>query len=227
MLLQLQNISKTYQDGSSSVQAVDGVSMQLDAGEFVAVQGPSGCGKSTLLLTAGGLLKPTSGTVTIDGQDPYSMTADERANFRARTIGFVFQQFHLVPYLSVYENILAPGMAVKTKANPERAQQLIERFGLTDRQHHVPAKLSSGERQRVAMARSLLNEPELILADEPTGNLDHENAEILLQFLAEFASEGGGVLLVTHDDRAVSHAQKAIHILDGKLTSPATAMNPV
>ncbi len=201
--------------------------MQLDAGEFVAVQGPSGCGKSTLLLTAGGLLKPSSGTVTIDGQDPYSMTADERASFRARTIGFVFQQFHLVPYLSVYENIIAPGMAVETKANPERAQQLIERFGLTDRQNHVPAKLSSGERQRVAMARSLLNEPKLILADEPTGNLDHENAEILLQFLTDFASEGGGVLLVTHDDRAVSHAQKAIHLLDGKLTSPATTLNAV
>ncbi len=222
MLLQLENISKTYQDGSSTVQAVDNVSIQLDAGDFVAVQGPSGCGKSTLLLTAGGLLKPTSGTVLVDEQNPYSMSPDERASFRAQKIGFVFQQFHLIPYLSVFENILAPGMAVAQRPKPERVQQLIERFGLSDRQHHVPAKLSSGERQRVAMARALLNDPKLILADEPTGNLDHENAETLLQFLTEFAAGGGGVLLVTHDDRAVTHAQKSTTLLDGKVVEPST-----
>lgn len=221
-MLQIENVSKTYRDGSSTVHAVDGVTLHVDAGEFVAVQGSSGCGKSTLLLTAGGLLKPDSGSVQIDGQDPYALTADARATFRAKQIGFVFQQFHLVPYLTVLENVLSPAMAVGA-AGAERAQALIEQFGLADRSKHVPAKLSSGERQRVAMARALLNEPKLLLADEPTGNLDHENADVVLGYLTEFAAGGGSVLLVTHDDRAVAHAARSVHLQDGKIVQPAVA----
>ena len=225
MLLQLDHVSKTYSDALSKVRAVDDVSLQIGEGEFIAVQGPSGCGKSTLLLTAGGLLQPDSGQVTIDSQNPYALKPDVRAAFRAHSVGFVFQQFHLVPYLSVLDNVLAPALAVSRSQNDvrERALQLVERFGLSNRATHVPAKLSSGERQRVAMARALLNKPKLILADEPTGNLDHENADAVLGYLAEFASDGGGVLLVTHDDRAVDHAQNVIHLVDGKVADPAAA----
>ncbi|MCP4785839.1 MAG: ABC transporter ATP-binding protein [Fuerstiella sp.] len=225
MLLQLDNISRTYADAHTTVHAVNDVSLQISEGEFVAVQGASGCGKSTLLLTAGGLLRPDSGQVQVDGQDPYAMTNDVRAEFRAQTIGFVFQQFHLVPYLSVLENVLAPAIAVSGSESEtrDRALQLIERFGLSDRQRHVPAKLSSGERQRTAMARALLNGPKLILADEPTGNLDHENADTVLGYLADFAADGGAVLLVTHDDRAVACAKRVIHLQDGRIAEPVTS----
>ena len=149
---------------------------------------------------------------------------DARADFRAQNIGFVFQQFHLVPYLSVLENVLAPAMAVKGSEaeTRDRALQLIERFGLSDRQQHVPAKLSSGERQRTAMARALLNEPKLILADEPTGNLDHDNADTLLGYLSDFATDGGSVLLVTHDDRAVACAKRVVHLQNGRIVEPVT-----
>jgi ABC-type lipoprotein export system ATPase subunit len=222
MLLLIDNVSRTYTDANSTVRAVDDVSLKIAAGEFVAVQGASGSGKSTLLLMAGGLLKPDSGQVQVNGQDPYALNPDARADFRAQNIGFVFQQFHLVPYLSVLENVLAPAMAVPgTEAETrDRALQLIERFGLSDRQQHVPAKLSSGERQRTAMARALLNQPKLILADEPTGNLDHDNADTLLGYLADFATDGGAVLLVTHDDRAVACAQRVVHLQNGRIAEP-------
>lgn len=222
MLLQLENVVKSYHFGNGTIHAVEGVSLQLAEGEFLAVRGPSGCGKSTLLLMAGALLNPDAGEVRIAGQAPYSMGPDQRAEFRAKQIGFVFQQFHLVPYLSVLENILAPALAVAAQpAIQERARGLIEQFGLTERARHLPAKLSSGERQRVAMARSLLNQPQLLLADEPTGNLDPENAEILLQSLAEFAARGGGVLLVTHDDRAASYAQQTVTLPRGRIAESA------
>ena len=220
-MLSIKDVSKTYRDGSRRVAALVGVSLEVTSGQFVAVQGPSGCGKSTLLLIAGGLLRPDEGQIDIDGQDPYSLSADGRAEFRAANIGFVFQQFHLVPYLNVFDNIMAPGMAAPQGSNGaasdarERATQLMEQFGLADRSQHVPGKLSSGERQRVAMARALLNEPRLILADEPTGNLDHDNADTLLGYLSEFAEGGGSVLLVTHDDRAVTQAHSVIHLRDG------------
>ena len=222
MLLQVNNVSKSYAGAQSSICAVNNVSLQISKGEFVAVQGPSGCGKSTLLLIAGALLKPDSGVVLVDGQDPYALNPDTRAGFRARTIGFVFQQFHLVPYLSVLDNVLAPALALSGAAAEirDRGLQLIERFGLSDRSQHVPAKLSTGERQRAAMARALLNQPKLILADEPTGNLDHQNADALLGYLAEFAIGGGTVLLVTHDDRAVAHAKRVIHLQHGEVAEP-------
>jgi len=218
-MLQINNVTKTYSHSQGPVRAVDDVSLTVDAGAFVAVQGPSGCGKSTLLLMAGGLLGPDSGTVNVDNTDPYGLKPDVRAEFRARRIGFVFQQFHLVPYLTIRENILAPGMAIATPEadTRSRADELIERFGLADRQHHVPGKLSSGERQRTALARALLNRPSLLLADEPTGNLDHDNADIVLNDLKDFAKEGGAVLLVTHDDRAVSYADSVVRMQAGKI----------
>ena len=216
MLVNIQDARKTYRGSSGQVLAVDGLSLSLDAGDFVAVQGPSGCGKSTLLLLAGGLLAPESGSVQIAGEDPYALTADARSKFRAENIGFVFQQFHLVPYLSVLDNVLAPSIATGAAGCEQRARELIERFGLSHRLEHTPGELSSGERQRTALARALLNEPKVLLADEPTGNLDAENANEVLKHLREFASAGGAVLLVTHDVHAAA-ADRVIHLRDGKL----------
>jgi len=223
MRLELQNLTKTYRAATGDVRALDDLTLAIDAGQFQAVQGPSGCGKSTLLLIVGGLLAPDAGTVTVDGIDPYQLSPDERAKFRATNIGFVFQQFHLVPYLSVLDNVLAPALATNRANARERAEELIAHFGMQDRIHHVPSQLSTGERQRTALARALLNEPKVLLADEPTGNLDHENAASVLGYLKEFTAEGGTVLLVTHDNRAVEYADSVTNIERGKLITPQPA----
>jgi putative ABC transport system ATP-binding protein len=219
MLLSIRGVTRTYHRSQAEVRALDGVSLEVSAGEFVAVEGPSGCGKTTLLLVAGGLLRPDTGEVLLDGQNPYALPADKRAAFRARQIGFVFQEFHLVPYLSVLHNVLAPTLATAADGARDRAFELIERFGLGARMHHVPAELSSGERQRTALARALLNRPQLLLADEPTGNLDRENAEAVLRTLREFADEGGAVLLVTHDEHAAGCAHRRVRLSAGRVTS--------
>jgi len=223
MLVDIQDARKTYQGASGQVLAVDGVSLSVDGGEFVAVQGPSGCGKSTMLLIAGGLLTPESGSVQIGGEDPYALTADARSKFRADNIGFVFQQFHLVPYLSILDNALAPSIATGSKDAEQRARELLDQFGLSHRLEHTPGELSSGERQRTALARALLNEPKVLLADEPTGNLDTENATEVLKHLRKFAASGGAVLLVTHDAQAAATADRVIHLRDGKLDTAAVA----
>jgi len=206
-MLDIVNIGKTYHGG---VTALAGVSLRVTAGEFVAVRGPSGCGKTTLLLSAGGLLRPDAGRVVVDGHDVYALSAERRARFRAATIGVVVQQFHLVPYLSVLDNVLSAALALPLVDARNRAKQLLERFGLAHRGHHVPAELSTGERQRTALARALLHRPKLLLADEPTGNLDADNGRLVLAALADHAKAGGAVLLVTHDSQAASHAQRIV-----------------
>mgnify|MGYP003627769456 FL=1 len=223
MLVEIQDARKTYQGASGQVVAVDGLSLSLDAGNFVAVQGPSGCGKSTLLLLAGGLLAPESGSVQIAGENPYALSADARSKFRAENIGFVFQQFHLVPYLSVLDNVLAPSIATGAAGSDQRARELIDQFGLSHRLEHTPGELSSGERQRTALARAMLNQPKVLLADEPTGNLDAENTTEVLKHLREFASSGGVVLLVTHDVQAAAAADRVIHLRGGKIDTAAGA----
>jgi ABC-type lipoprotein export system ATPase subunit len=170
-----------------------------------------------LLLAAGGLLRPDAGNVTVAGQDPYALSPEERAKFRAAHIGFVFQQFHLVPYLNVLDNVLVPSLAAP--AMRERAVELVAQFGLADRAHHVPAQLSVGERQRCALARALLNRPKLLLADEPTGNLDPDNGKLVLAALAGFVQQGGAVLLVTHDERASGVAQRWVRLRQGKVVA--------
>jgi len=219
MLISLDHITKTYTGDAGPIVAVDDVSVSVEAGEFVAVVGPSGCGKTTLLLVAGGLLRPENGEVSIDGTDPYSLSGEQRARFRAEQIGFVFQQFHLVPYLNVLDNVMAPALVTGETSARERAGVLVERFGLADRLGHRPGQLSTGERQRVALARALLNEPRVILADEPTGNLDGDNSEQVLQALKTFADEGGAVLLVTHDPDAVAFAGRQVVLQGGQLAS--------
>ena len=216
-MLEIVNLSKRYSHAGGAVDALTDVSLHITPGEFVSVQGPSGCGKSTLLLAAGGLLAGDSGQVLLDGQDPYALDPDARASLRARRVGFVFQQFHLVPYLSVLDNVLSPSLAGSVSDAGDRAKTLIEYFGLTHRIDHKPAELSTGERQRAALARALLNKPGLILADEPTGNLDADSARAVLVYLAEFARAGGAVLMVTHDDRAAGLAHRTILMHAGQL----------
>lgn len=218
VVLQLERVTRDFAGPQGPVRAVDGVSLNVAAGEFVAVQGASGCGKSTLLLAAGALLQPSQGRVLIQGNDPYALAAGPRARFRAEHVGFVFQQFHLVPYLDALDNILAPTLAgVGVRHSRPHALALAEKFGLTGRLHHVPAALSTGERQRVALARALLHEPKLLLADEPTGNLDEQNGLLVLRSLADFAQAGGAVLLVTHDPRIREHATRLLAMSQGKI----------
>ena len=219
--LDVRNLSKHYRRDGGAVRALDGVSLSVAAGEFVCVCGPSGCGKTTLLLAAGGLLSPDAGEVAIEGQNPYALAPDFSAALRAEKIGFVFQQFHLVPYLNVLDNVLVPAVARPAEDAARRARELVDHVGLADRIDHVPAELSTGERQRVALARALLNRPRLLLADEPTGNLDEASAVVVLDYLGEFARSGGAVLLVTHDPQAAKYAHRTVRMAGGKILQEA------
>ncbi len=214
-MIELNNISKSYRSARGTpVEVLKGMDVSVDAGEFVSVTGPSGCGKSTLLLIAGSLLKPDSGTVVIDGHEFTAMNSDDKALQRAQTIGFVFQRFHLLPYLTVRENIIAGSVALKTSADEviERAETLMDSLGMTGRANHLPGELSVGEMQRTALARAFLNRPKVILADEPTGNLDPENAEIVLNAFTGFAADGGAVLMVTHHPADATRAMRQIRM---------------
>jgi putative ABC transport system ATP-binding protein len=214
-MLDVRNISKTYAGPDGKVQALTNISVQVAAGEFVAVRGPSGSGKTTLLLAAGGMLRPDAGQVLVGGQDIYHLTTEARARFRAASIGFVFQQFHLVPYLNVLENILAAALAYPGPNLREQTDQLIAELGLSHRTHHLPSELSSGERQRTALARAMLHRPPVLLADEPTGNLDDHNGRIVLDHLSDYVARGGALLLVTHDRRAADRAQRVLQLGSG------------
>ena len=217
-MIQLDAVSKHYPSAVGMVHALDGVSLQIEQGSFVAVSGPSGCGKSTMLSLVGGLALPTQGTVNVAGQEISSLTPAQRAHFRATHVGFVFQLFHLLPYLDILENVLVAARPTDQQEDAARARQLLDDFGLNERLSHLPGQLSAGERQRVAMARALLTSPQLLLADEPTGNLDPESAASVLELIEEFHAGGGTVLLVTHDDRISSRAQRTIRLSNGRLS---------
>lgn len=225
-MLEFRNVTKWFpvrstrnNAGTGKVTALNDVSFSVRPGELLAVRGPSGCGKTTLLLTAGGLLHPSTGQITVGGQNPYKLDPEQRSGLRARMIGFVFQQFNLIPYLTVRQNILAASLAMPGKSTPDRANALIDRFGLGNRVDHIPAQLSTGERQRTALARALLNEPKVILADEPTGNLDEDNAQTVFGYLSQYVSDGGCVLLVTHDARSAAHATRTIQMNSGQIVA--------
>jgi len=207
-MLALEGVGKSYLKGARRVAALATLDLCVRPGEFVAVEGASGSGKTTCLLIAGGLLHPDSGKVRLDGHDLYGMRRNELAVFRSRHIGIVFQQYHLIPYLTVLENILAPEAARGCGGNRARAQALAEEFGLAHRLDHTPAELSSGEKQRTALARALLFRPKLLLADEITGNLDHGNAQIVLGHLRDHAKGGGAVLMATHDRESAAQADR-------------------
>ncbi|MBN1901232.1 ABC transporter ATP-binding protein [Candidatus Sumerlaeota bacterium] len=216
-MIEIENVSKIYRSKNRTIRALDGVSLKLAPREFVAAQGQSGCGKTTLLLVMGMLLKPDQGGISILGKNVGNYTPDQRAAFRSEHVGFVFQQFYLLPYLTVLENVLTPSLVHPSGDLKERALELLERFRLSDRIHHVPGNLSAGEQQRTAMARALLNKPDILLADEPTGNLDEENASIVLNSLRDFAESGGTALLVTHDSSAAGKADRMIPMKNGRL----------
>ena len=204
-MIACEQITKSY----GAVTALAPFDLEVKQGEFVAVKGVSGSGKTTLLLMLGGMLRPTSGKVHFDGADLYSQSGSARADYRATEVGFVFQMFHLVPYLSVAENVQ---LAAHNGNAGNRPHELLERFGLGHRLTHTPSELSAGERQRVALARALLNEPRLILADEPTGNLDPENDRQVFEHLAEFHRAGGTVIVVTHGSTADEFADRIVNL---------------
>ena len=216
-MIELQNASKVFITPQGDVRALDDVTMRIDDGEFVAICGPSGCGKSTLLSLVGGLALPTAGKVTVAGQPISELSPAERAAFRADNLGFVFQLFHLLPYLTVLDNVLLAATPRTQAAAGPRAEELLVHFGLGDRLSHRPGELSVGQRQRVAMARALLNRPRLLLADEPTGNLDPENAGAVLDLLSEYQADGGTVLLVTHETYAAERAQRQVNLCEGRI----------
>jgi len=213
----LQHVSKTYRTTEGKVRALDDVSLDVETGRFLAIRGPSGSGKSTLLGLVGGLDLASDGTVRVAGHDLAQMSASQRARFRAETLGFVFQMFHLLPYLSVLDNVVVAALPGSASRVVRRAKELLAEFDLSDRMRHHPSQLSAGERQRVAMARALINEPKLLLADEPTGNLDAESAARVLGLLSTFHQNGGTVLMVTHEEVAAGYAEQAIVLKKGRL----------
>ena len=218
-MIRCDEVTKIFRKNGSEVTSLDRFTADIGAGEFVAVRGPSGSGKTTLLLTLGGMQRPSAGLVQFSGRDLYGLSPADRAGLRSGEIGFVFQMFHLVPYLDLMGNVLLaypgkPGPAVR-----KRAGELLDKLGLAERVSHRPGELSAGERQRLAVARALLNRPKLILADEPTGNLDPENAAEVVRHLAEFHKTGGTVVLVTHGTTADTHADRFLRLEQGRLVA--------
>lgn len=216
-MIRLDNVSKHYGSGDDQVRALDGVSIEVGAGQFVAVRGASGSGKSTLLLAIGGMIRPSAGLVELDGRDLYAMSGSQRARIRAERIGFVFQMFHLVPYLSALENVLINTLAGANVTRSD-AVEVLENLEMGDRLSHRPSELSAGERQRVALARALIKRPDVLLADEPTGNLDPENSRQVMSHFAEFHEAGGTVIIVTHEPIVEEYAQRTLHLTAGRLT---------
>jgi len=224
-MVQTKALTKVYGDGAS-VLALDDISLTVGEGEFLAIQGPSGSGKSTLLNLIGTLDHPTSGQIVVDGIDVSKLRGDALADFRREKIGFVFQLFNLVPTLTALENVLLPLLPYRRglKFNlKERSQQVLEDIGLGDRLSHLPGQLSGGEQQRVAIARALINSPRLILADEPTGNLDTKIGEEIIRLLRQMNQEQGLTLVViTHDSAVAVHAHRVVHLQDGRLLEQAS-----
>jgi putative ABC transport system ATP-binding protein len=211
-LVQIENLHKEF----GNVRALDGVSFNVEEGEWIAIMGPSGSGKTTLINILGGLDSPTAGVAVVDGTDVARLDESGLTRFRAEKIGFIFQQFHLVPYLTALENVMLAQYFHSTTDEPE-ARAALGRVGLADRISHLPAQLSGGEQQRVAVARALINHPKLILADEPTGNLDEANQENVIRLFHELHAEGHTILMVTHDPSIGRLADRRIELAHGRL----------
>lgn len=220
-MIELSNIRKTYRQGGADIHALDGIDLRIAAGEFVAVMGPSGSGKSTLLNVLGGLDRPDSGCYRLAQDEISALDDDAASDVRNRRIGFVFQSFHLLPRLTVLENVLLPQRyaRVADPQAPVRARALLERIGLGQRLDHLPGQLSGGQLQRAAIARALLNQPALLLADEPTGNLDSSSAADVMVLLRELHAGGQTLVLVTHDPAIATCAQRTIHLRDGRIAA--------
>jgi putative ABC transport system ATP-binding protein len=213
------NLMKQYGTGEAAVTAIRDMSFEIEPGEFVAVMGESGSGKSTLLSVLGTLNSPTSGSLMLNGIDIYALGTDERADFRKESIGFVFQSFHLIPYLTLAENVMLPLATVKLGKRQKRAmaEEALERVGLSGKSHRLPGQISGGEQERVAIARAIVNKPPILLADEPTGNLDSKTGADIMALLGQLNSEGMTVIMVTHNAEYAGHAHRIIHVSDGAL----------
>jgi putative ABC transport system ATP-binding protein len=217
-MIQLNNVTKTVRSGTEDLTILDDVSFEIPAGQFVAVTGASGSGKSTLLGLIAGLDAPSSGTIVVDGDDVTAMNEDALARIRSQKIGFVFQSFHLIPSLTAYENILIPMEILGLNDVRDRAARLVEHVDLTNRGHHYPSELSGGEQQRVAIARAFANSPKILLADEPTGNLDTKNGQHIFDLMKELHGKHNVTLiLVTHDAALAGQAQRRIVLEDGRV----------
>lgn len=217
-MIRLQNVTKTVRSGTDDLTILDDVSFDVPDGEFVAVTGASGSGKSTLLGLIAGLDAPSSGSVFIDEDEVTAMTEDGLARIRSEKIGFIFQSFHLIPSLTAYENILIPMEILGLSNVRERANELLEQVDLTNRGHHYPAELSGGEQQRIAIARAFANSPKILLADEPTGNLDSKNGQHIFDLMKDLHARNNVTLvLVTHDPALAARAQRQIVLADGRV----------
>jgi len=217
-LLSLEAVSKRFHRGGEEVVALDEVDLELEAGEFLALVGPSGSGKSTLLHLAGGLDQPDRGRIVLDGRDLATLSTGDRAQLRRRQVGFVFQFFHLIPTLTVAENVELPLLLDRARDSDGRVSEVLDRVGLGPRAAHFPGELSGGEMQRAAIARALVAQPRLILADEPTGNLDSATgAEVLDVLCAQVTGAGAALLMVTHDAGAAGRAGRVLHLKDGRI----------
>lgn len=218
-LIQIHDLGKQYLSGDTRVDAINGMNLSIDDGDFIAVMGQSGSGKSTLLSILGGLNHPSRGEVYVDSLDLYALTAEQRADFRSEYLGFIFQSFQLVPYLTVLENVTLP-MAVtgrKQKIKKQMALEVIERVGLIEKAGRLPDQLSGGEQERVAIARAIVNKPPIILADEPTGNLDTHTANEIMLLLKSLNEEGHTIIVVTHNPDVEAYATRCVNVRDGKL----------
>ena len=219
-MLKMEAVTKTYNHRGPAVTVLSDVSLEIPSGDFVSIVGPSGSGKSTLLLALGGMLSPSSGRILLDGASLYDLEPDQRAALRGEKIGFVFQTFNLVPYLSALENVQVPLFLGGATADEQksRAASLLESLGLGDRMEHKPSELSVGQQQRVALARMLANDPSIILADEPTGSLDPETSAQVIEFLDETNREGRTVVMVTHDPQVARRAKRTLRLDGGRIS---------
>ncbi len=219
-LIEFQDIYKIYEMGDSEVRAIDGISMKVEKGEFLAIVGQSGSGKSTCMNVIGCLDVPTSGKYLLDGIDVSTMTDDELAEIRNKKLGFIFQQYNLIPKLNVRQNVELPLLyaGLSEKEQEERAMIALERVGLCDKAKNMPSQLSGGQQQRVSIARALAGDPSIILADEPTGALDSRTGKEVLDFLKKLHKEGNTIVLITHDNTIAAQAERVIRIQDGKIT---------
>jgi putative ABC transport system ATP-binding protein len=224
-LIHLEGLTKVFTTDEVETHALSGIHLQIQRGEYVAIAGPSGCGKSTLLSIIGLLDSPSSGTYILNGQPVQSLDFTQRARIRNREIGFIFQSFNLIGDLTVYENVELPltyrGMPAAERR--ERVTQSLERVGMGHRAKHYPSQLSGGQQQRVAVARALVGQPAVLLADEPTGNLDSKNGEAVMELLRELHRAGSTICMVTHDTRFARHADRAVHLFDGRIVDENTS----
>jgi putative ABC transport system ATP-binding protein len=215
-MLEIKNITKRYRKGEDIFTALDDISLKIEKGEFVSVVGPSGSGKSTLLHSAGGLIHPDSGQILFKGKDIYAMNSNDSDLYRRRNVAFVFQQFHLVPYLSVYENIK---MACFENKQCENIDLYLKDCHLSEHKAKYPSELSVGEKQRTAFIRAIITGPDILFADEPTGNLDQANSTVLFSLIEDYHKQGGTVLLVSHDPAVAKYAGRTVSLQTGRLVS--------